>query len=181
VFVVFSGKGAGSYSVPATEDREVSSVTAPWTVTFQQGRGAPEAPVTFPELKSYTESDEFGIKYFSGVASYCSYFTLTATEGELFIDLGEVENLAEVWVNGEHCGLAWKAPYRVRITDAVQPGDNIVEVRVANVWPNRLIGDLQPDCPQKVTFTDARHFRPDDPLRPAGLLGPVKIMEKSYL
>lgn len=176
VFVVFSGKAEQSADVPQHVSADVASIDTPWTVRFQEKRGAP-AEAVFPELKSYTESSEFGIKYFSGVASYNNNFQLDGKPGELWIDLGEVANLAEVWVNGKYCGTVWKYPYRADISSAVHEGENTLELKVANVWSNRLIGDLQPDCPEKVTFTDTQHYKASDPLRTAGLLGPVKIME----
>ena len=177
VFIVFSGKGAKSRTIPAKVESEILTVEAPWTVSFQEKRGAPEGSVEFDTLKSYTEFSEFGIKYFSGVASYVNSFEAPATSGQVFIDLGQVENLAEVRVNGEYCGTAWKTPYRVDITEALVEGTNELELKVVNTWPNRLIGDEQPDCPKKVTYTDSRAYRADSPLRPAGLLGPVSVIE----
>ena len=68
----------------------------------------------------------------------------TAPEGTcLFLDLGRVQVLAEVIVNGKNLGILWKLPFRVEVTDAIHPGDNDLEIRVTNLWPNRLIGDEQ--------------------------------------
>ncbi len=176
VFVVFSGKAdSDSYSKPTVAETVAAEVSGPWNVAFQARRGAPETAV-FDELESYTESGEFGIKYFSGVADYTKTISLEGVEGRTVIDLGEVGNLAEVYVNGQYCGTAWKQPFRVDVTDAVKAGENELHVRVVNLWVNRLIGDEQPDCPEKITFTDARHYRADSPLLPSGLMGPVKII-----
>ena len=79
-------------------------------------------------------------------------------------------------VNGEAVGGAlWKPPYRADITDALTRGTNRIEVRVTNLWPNRMIGDLQPGTTQTYTFTDFRPFTKDSPLVESGLLGPVKL------
>jgi len=91
------------------------------------------------------------------------------------LDLGRVADLAEVYVNGEYCGAAWKEPYLVDISKAVKPGSNSLEVKVANVWVNRLIGDEQPGA-TRIGWTDARGFNGQEPLLPAGLLGPVKVI-----
>ena len=176
IFIVFSGKGRKSKSLPAKIESQIASVDTPWTVNFQEKRGAPADPVIFHKLQSYTESDVFGIKYFSGTASYKNIFTLPSVSGKVLIDLGQVENLAEVWVNGQYCGTAWKTPYRVDISSAAIEGENSLELKVVNVWPNRLIGDEQKECPQRVTYTDSRAYRADSPLRPAGLLGPVRLI-----
>ena len=127
-------------------------------------------------------NSEPGIKYFSGVASYNSKFT--APKGwksgqPLWIDLGEVRELAEVWVNGKPAGTAWHAPYRVDVSAEAKPGVNSLEVRVANLWVNRLIGDAQigpkPGA-TKITWTALPTYRADAPLRRSGLIGPVRVL-----
>jgi hypothetical protein len=94
----------------------------------------------------------------------------------LSLDLGQVASVAEVVVNGRMVGTAWKAPYRVDIGSAAKAGRNDLEVRVANLWVNRLIGDAQPGA-TKVTFTTVPTYRANAPLRPAGLLGPVELLQ----
>jgi len=175
VFVVFAGKGQSSLTVAPKTESTLATVETPWTVKFQAKRGAPEQ-ATFETLKSYTEFDEFGIKYFSGVASYNNTINVSAAEGQTILDLGEVQHTAEVWVNGVYCGRAWKQPYKVDITAAVKEGENQIEVKVANPWINRLVGDQQPNCPQVVAYADNRAATPTTPLEKSGLIGPVKII-----
>jgi len=176
VFVVFAGKGKSAESVPARAETVALTVDGPWEVAFQEKRGAP-ATATFDTLASYTDSDVFGIKYFSGIATYTKTVSLDATEGQVMIDLGNVADLAEVYVNEKYCGTAWKQPYCVDVTEALNVGDNKLEIKVANTWPNRLIGDEQPGV-ERVAWTDSRAYRAEDPLRPAGLLGPVRVIQK---
>ena len=136
-------------------------------------RGAPtSAEIT--TLGSYTESPDPGIKYFSGIASYTKAFEVQPEE-KMILDLGKVADLAEVYVNGEFCGTAWKEPYTVDITKALKAGVNTLEVKVANVWVNRLIGDEQPGA-IRIGWTDSRGFNGNEQLLSAGLLGPVKIV-----
>jgi hypothetical protein len=99
----------------------------------------------------------------------------------LWLDLGEVKNLAEIIVNGRSLGISWKKPFRVDITDALKPGANQIEIRVTNLWVNRLIGDQQPDVVNKkmITYTTMAFYKADSPLLPSGLLGPVKIVSLS--
>jgi hypothetical protein len=176
VFIVFAGKGKSAETVPARVETVALMVEGPWEVAFQEKRGAP-ATTTFEALGSYTDSDVFGIKYFSGIATYTKTVSLGAVDGQVLIDLGNVADLAEVYVNGKFCGTAWKQPYRVDVTEALNAGDNKLEVKVANTWPNRLIGDEQPGA-DRVAWTDSRAYRAEDPLRPAGLLGPVRVIQK---
>jgi hypothetical protein len=93
----------------------------------------------------------------------------------LRLDLGRVGDVAEVRVNGKLAGIAWKAPYRLDIGALVQPGRNNLEIRVANLWVNRLIGDEQPGA-QKIAFTSAKTYTSRAPLRPSGLIGPVTLL-----
>ncbi len=185
VFVVFAGEAdPEGFTLPRPVRTVLATVEGPWELSFQQGRGAPESAV-FDELKSWTESADFGIRYFSGVAEYTTSFHLGDFRGDageagsperLLLDLGKVGNLAEVYVNGEYCGTAWKEPFTVDVGGALSPGGNELRIRVANLWVNRLIGDEQPDCPEKITLTDARHYSADTPLLPAGLMGPVQVV-----
>jgi hypothetical protein len=60
----------------------------------------------------------------------------------IMLDLGVVKNFAEVTVNGKKFPVLWKPPFRLDITDAVKGKDAIdIEIKVTNLWPNRLIGD----------------------------------------
>lgn len=96
----------------------------------------------------------------------------------LLIDLGKVADVAEVWVNGQLAGTAWKAPYRVNIGTLVKKGDNLLEVRVADLWVNRLIGDAQPGA-KKVTYAPLSTYTAKAPLRASGLIGPVMLVSQS--
>jgi hypothetical protein len=121
-------------------------IAGPWRVTFPANLGAPPE-ITLDKLISWTEHSDAGVKYFSGMATYHKRFTIAAEAAvgikRLFLDLGRVLVLAEVVVNGKNLGVLWKLPFRVDITEAVHPGENDLEIRVTNLWPNRLIGDEQ--------------------------------------
>ena len=181
VFVVFSGTGdSDGLRLPREKRTELLTITGPWQVSFQEGRGAP-ASATFDRLVSYTESTDSGIRYFSGTATYTNAFTMdkrTLREGgRILLDLGSVKNLAEVSVNEQPMGILWKTPFLVDITDALKAGKNDIEVKVTNLWPNRLIGDEQPGVEERITYTSLPFYKSDDPLLPSGLLGPVKLFQ----
>jgi hypothetical protein len=93
----------------------------------------------------------------------------------LWIDLGEVKNLAEVTVNGKPLGIVWHKPYRVDVTGVLKPGANQLTIKVTNAWVNRLIGDQQPDATVKYTFTTVKPYKADSPVLASGLLGPVTV------
>ena len=179
VFVVFQSPATKTYvTLPAKTEKEIETIEGPWNVAFQRDRGAP-ATATFNNLASYTENTDTGIKYFSGTARYTKTITVPANAFEkgtqLWIDLGAVKDLAEVVVNGKSLGIVWKKPFRVEATSALKAGKNTVEIKVTNLWVNRLIGDQQPGTKQKITYTTMPFYKADSPLLPSGLLGPVMI------
>ncbi len=144
----------GNYSVRDNAGRNATmqisgigkplEITGPWTVKFPPNLGAP-AEITLPELKSLHRHDQAGVRYFSGTATYVKKFNVPASAKaagkRLYLDLGRVEVVADVKVNGKPAGNVWKPPYAVDVTDLVRAGENDLEIEVANLWPNRLIGD----------------------------------------
>ena len=165
--------------LPALKVNELATVNGSWTVSFQKDRGAP-ATATFDKLVSFTENTDEGIKYFSGTATYTKTITASADwfkkDEELWLDLGDVKNLAEVIVNGRSLGIVWKKPFRVNITSALKQGENKLEIKVTDLWVNRLIGDAQPNVTHKITYTTMPFYQANSKLLPSGLLGPVKII-----
>ena len=150
-------------------------ISAPWTVCFD-GPGAPEGKLSWNTLSSLTESSDPDIKYFSGTVTYSSCFTLSKKNmpSALSIDLGQVGQMADVYVNGEHVDFLWKAPYKTTFEGKLKPGKNTIEVKVVNLWVNRLIGDAQPGA-EKKAYVLMPFYRADSQLLPSGLMGPVKL------
>jgi hypothetical protein len=216
-FVVFrkqiatSGKIAGG-AKNFPELKLAGKIAGAWQVQFDPRWGGPNEPVTFTTLEDWTNRPEPGIKYFSGTAVYSKTFDapeLKTQNLKLFLDLGTVHALAEVWLNGKNLGVVWTAPWRVDISSAVKARGNKLEIKVTNVWANRLIGDEQQpaDCAfgrgdmgfggplkefpdwflkgqprpskERFTFTTWNYFTKDSPLVSSGLLGPVTVAAES--
>ena len=181
VFVVFRNPTSEtSHLLPEATKVNLASITGPWSLAFQPGRGAP-ASITVKELSDWSQSTDPGVKYFSGVGTYTK--TLQASPGwfrkgaRLWLDLGDVKNLAEVSINGKKLGQRWHAPYRLDITTAVKPGTNELKIEVVNAWVNRMIGDEQPGA-TKYTFADVKPYKANSPLLPSGLIGPVTVIRE---
>jgi hypothetical protein len=201
-FVVFrkSGpkKGTKGENVAALE--AVVRLEGPWEVSFDRKWGGPER-VAFEKLEDWTKRPEEGIVHYSGVASYRNSFVLEPSKKRLWLDLGTVHNLAAVSLNGRECGFVWCSPWRLEVTGAAVPGVNTLEVRVANLWVNRLIGDERHPSeeeygregnllrwpawlhrgtarpsPGRLAFATWKHYTRDSPLLPSGLLGPVRLL-----
>jgi hypothetical protein len=227
-FVVFriptAGRRRPGSNFTVLNERAV--IEGPWDVSFDPKWGGPEK-VVFQALKDWTLRPEDGIKYYSGLATYRKTFDLptavrlpvpsaekkevsknagvgkTAAEEAAvrwWLDLGVVKNLARVRLNGRDLGVVWCAPWRVDITGAIKAEGNQLEIAVANLWPNRLIGDerLPADCEYgkegnllrwpdwllkgeprpssgRRTFSTWKYFNMDSPLLPSGLVGPVTL------
>jgi len=159
-------------------ETQLATVDGSWNVSFQPERGAPPS-ITLDKLSSWSDNQDAGVKYFSGTGTYTKTIQAPADwfkkGAHLWIDLGDVKNLAAVTVNGKSLGIVWHAPYRVDASSALKPGANEVTIKVINAWVNRLIGDQQPDATTKYTFADVKPYKANSPLLPSGLLGPVQL------
>lgn len=200
-FVVFRRDGApGIMTDLVTKNFPVSEPVAPlegpWSVSFDPRWGGP-ASVIFEKLDDWSKRGEEGIRYYSGIAVYRKVFDLPeniAKGSDVYLDLGSVNNIARVHLNGTDLGVVWTAPWRVNITNAAHERGNHLEIEVANLWPNRLIGDEQlpkdgitkgllpewltggkPRTSGRYSFSTYEYYKKDSPLVSSGLLGPVVL------
>ncbi len=178
VFVVFRKPAkADSRALPKMMETKLETIEGSWKVSFQPDRGAPPS-TTLDKLASWSDNPDAGVKYFSGAGTYTKTIQAPADwfkpGAHLWIDLGDVKNLADVTVNGKPLGIVWHIPYRVDATSALKPGANELTIKVTNAWVNRLIGDQQPGA-EKYTFTVIHPYKANSPLLPSGLIGPVQI------
>jgi hypothetical protein len=152
-FVVFR-KGGRKLTVDGARKPErnwpeftpARKIDGAWKVTFDPKWGGPEKPVVFETLADWSRHATDGIKFYSGAAVYHKTFAVDPAVAGLpsvFLDLGQVEVIADVKLNGKVLGTLWKMPFRIDVTGCLKPGDNELEVRVVNLWCNRLIGDEQ--------------------------------------
>jgi hypothetical protein len=181
VFVVFrEAAKQEAFSLPKKTESDKGPIDGSWSVKFEPDLGAPPT-VTLEKLASWSDNSDAGVKYYSGTGTYTKTISAPADwfdKGtQLWLDLGDVKNLASVTVNGKDLGIVWHAPYRVDVTDALKAGANEITIKVTNAWVNRLIGDQQPGA-TKVTYADVKPYNAKSPLLPSGLLGPVHIYAK---
>jgi hypothetical protein len=185
-FVVFRRPiEADAYGNAKSNDPKLDAVAViegPWQVTFDSRWGGPSDPVEFAELDDWSRRPEDAIRYYSGTATYRTPFNApvdlaTGPDGrQVVLDLGRVENIASVTLNGEPLGVAWTEPFRVDATEHLRPGRNELVIEVTNLWPNRLIGDARRPRDERLTATNITKFKHDSPLLPSGLLGPVALL-----
>lgn len=180
-FVILDRNGLPSDGLvtPLKPLQPVADLSKDWDVNFPPREGAPDH-VHMDSLSSLTNSTDFGVQHFSGTASYKRTFefnpTPAAQSRRLVLDLGDVQVMAHVTLNGKDLGVAWKAPYQVEITGPVHPGTNKLSIDVADLWPNRLIGDASLPEDKRIGWSTWEPFKANMPLSPAGLIGPVQVM-----
>jgi hypothetical protein len=157
--------------------KQTQTLSGDWSVTFDSTLGGPEGTNIFLSLTDWIAHKDPAIQYYSGTAKYFKMFQWKPAtyDGRVFLDLGRVENIAEVFVNGISYGVAWTPPYRVEITKALKNGENELTIEVTNTWANRLIGDYHLPGEKRITNTTAPYRLAGKSLLPAGLLGPVTI------
>jgi hypothetical protein len=192
IIVVFNTEISDSKNGPATRNYSVfetlKEISGEWTVHFDPVWGGPGA-VTFPELMDWSKHSEEGIKFYSGTVIYHKTFNINfkpQKDKQYYLQLGSIKDvgIAEIKINGQDKGIVWTSPFRVKISDELLEGDNILEIKVVNSWYNRVAGDQT--FPDKMKYTstniDLKHdYRgkpiKEIPLESSGLLGPVTILE----
>jgi hypothetical protein len=186
VFVVFrrpiSTRTAGTARSNYPELHPLQGLKGPWQVEFDPKWGGP-ASVTFNRLVDWTKRPEWGIQHYSGAAHYRKNFVLRSgprAGSRIVLDLGEVHEVASVRVNGRDVGTVWTKPARIDITNFVHQGQNALEIKVVNLWPNRLIGDAELPAEKRLTETNVHKFSEKTPLYPSGLDGPVVLEQATY-
>jgi hypothetical protein len=176
---------AGGSSVPVAFDDipPARALEGPWRVSFDSVWGETSTQ-TFDELKSWTEHERVDVRHFSGVARYATEFDVPAAwlggDAKLFLDLGRLWAVGEVYLNGQSQGILWQPPFRLDITEVAKRGSNVLEIEVANTWANRLIGDAHLPADQRRTRTNITRSGgkawKEKALIESGLLGPVRLV-----
>jgi hypothetical protein len=93
----------------------------------------------------------------------------------LELDLGEVHDVAEVWINGKKVDTLLMRPYRVNVAPYLKAGSNHFEVVVINTLRNRLVGDGLSGDPHFVMFQRRIFFMP------SGMIGPVRLLPEARI
>lgn len=160
-----------------TETKTIQNIEGGWTVQFDPGYGGPKNAVAFATLTDWTVNPDSSIRYYSGTASYLKKINYhSAQKNEtVWLNVGVVNNLSEVFVNGISCGVAWSPPFRVDVTKALKEGENRIRIDVVNTWNNRLVGDSRLPQDKRITSTVYPFKWENKPLLAAGLIGPVVL------
>lgn len=186
-FSVLGGK-PGGYTLESSAGKNYSftigentstAIPGPWKLTFS-GLSAP-ASCTLPTLGSLSTHADDRVRYFSGRITYGTTWNMPpdfiGTNRAVYLDLGQVNELAQVEVNGKSCGIWWQPPFCQEVTQQLRPGPNEIQVTVVNSWVNRLIGDAKLPEAERTTWTSFQQYQGNEALRPSGLLGPVRLCE----
>lgn len=174
----FARSSDEEHPLPA-ELPDIDLSAAVWTLQFDPAWG-PAEPIRLKELRSWTQFEDPEIRYYSGSATYSTTIELPDhRSGWLYtLDLGNVQELCQVRINGRDAGTWWFPPFRGEIGNLLRSGGNQLEVTVYNLWPNRLIGDGRLEAEQRRTRTNVSKFNGEDAekhMRVSGLIGPVRL------
>jgi len=118
-------------------------IDGPWNITFEKGAPSIPAPATMPVLQSWTTLQDTMARYFSGTASYETTFDVPAdmaNSKNFRIDLGDVREMAEVYINDRLIGRTWSVPFELDVPSGIlKPAGNKLTVKVTNLDANRMI------------------------------------------
>ncbi|GBU08820.1 hypothetical protein AwDysgo_21510 [Bacteroidales bacterium] len=177
-FVVFRNSGkpiAGTINFP-NPSKEIELKLA-WNVEFN-GKLTNPAPIQLDQLKDLATSADELVKYFSGNMIYTTSFDFdqeSAKGEDVYLNLGEVNKMAKVWINDQYVGGVWTPPYSLNISSALKQGPNALRIDVVNTWTNRMIGDKIVAPEKRETWAGQNTYSPDSPLQKSGLIGPVRL------
>jgi len=162
------------------DNTDTIDISGNWEMSFDTEMGGPDS-YQLEKLISWTDIDIEGIKYYSGKASYTRDFSVsgdTFDKGtEAFVVFEDIQEMAQVFVNGEDCGIVWTPPYKARITPYLKSGNNKITVHVINNWNNRIVGDLKNLVMKPFTSTNVKNrFNQSSPLLKSGLVGKAEII-----
>lgn len=149
-----------------------------WEISFDPALGGP-GNVRFDELADWTSRPEPSIRHYSGAAIYRKSFGLPSAPPagrRVLLDLGNVRDICEITLNGRPLGVCWNPPFRVDVTGLLRQADNLLEVKVVNLWANRVIGDAGLPPEKRLTRTNITRLSAQSPLEPSGMTGPVRIL-----
>ena len=155
----------------------VKNISESWNLKFDESYGGPKQSISMEKLTDWTSSPDSNMKYYSGTAVYAKIIQLKKKElkQNLYLNVGEIHDLASVKINGKELGVIWTQPHRINISSAIKKGKNLIEIALTNTWHNRLMGDHALPQDKRITQTTAPYRLEGNPLLPAGLLGPVTI------
>jgi hypothetical protein len=168
-------------SFTASEPLIQRTIGCQWKIRFSESWG-PQEVLETDTLISWSDYDDERVKFYSGAAGYTGSFQVSAEElagRKILIDLGNVQEIASLKINGKDAGISWIAPFMHDVTGLVHEGDNMISIAVVNSWVNRLVGDGGKAPEERFTQTNVMKFEGPDRyeyLRKSGLLSGVKLL-----
>lgn len=175
VFCILSNNLPDDLQKQVISCEELQTIDKIWTVSFEKTGKT----IKSDSLFDWTASDDNTIKYYSGHATYTTEFkvhSLKFKDNRYTLELGNVCDIASIYVNDIYCGTAWLSPYSIDITDALKKGKNTLRIDVVNTWANALLGSDNGTPPFENIWTNGKYRMAEKKLLPAGLLGPVKLI-----
>ncbi|MDN3594842.1 glycosyl hydrolase [Zunongwangia endophytica] len=176
LFIIFKGntsKSEVSRGQNWNSYTQIKKLDEQWNLSFAKEYNGPKKSLDINQLFDWSTSSNDSIKHYSGTAVYSKEFRFESNAKNVWLNLGEFSDIAEVFLNGENVGVVWTFPHRINISKLLKKGNNTLEIKITNTWRNRLIGDHNLPEKERLIWTTAPYRLDGEDLLPAGLLGPV--------
>ncbi|WBL24677.1 glycosyl hydrolase [Zunongwangia sp. HGR-M22] len=157
------------------EFENLDNLDEKWILSFEKKYYGAEKNIRIDQLFDWSDSENDSIKYYSGTSVYKKEFVFKGKTDDIWLNLGEFSDIAEVILNGKNVGVIWTFPHRINVSKALKNGNNKLEIKITNTWRNRLIGDHKLSEKKSLSWTTAPYRLNGEKLLPAGLIGPVKL------
>lgn len=174
MFVVFKKPTNEKQSSTAYQPEKKALQMNSWKVTLERDNSV---ELNRTELFDWSKEEDKRLKYYAGTAVYETTFNWDSNKTDnILLDLGEVYDIAEVFLNGINCGTVWTFPNRTDISKALRKGENELKIRVVNGWTNRMKGYYDNEVDDPTIWTNTPNWIENFPLQKSGLLGPLNVI-----
>lgn len=173
-------------------DGKTEKIKGEWSLAFLDGGPVLPPPVKLDVPVDWTTFDGDTYKNFSGTAKYSVSFSRPMNGYDLLLDLGKVNETAEVIVNGKRIATLIGPEFSTVIPASALKENNRLDIIVANLMANRIAYMDRNNLPWKKFYNTNMPARRRENTRnglfdasgwkplPSGLSGPVTITPVSF-
>ena len=111
---------------------------AEWKVSFADSFSYPDFNEILPVREVVMVNTIDGYEDKCGTVSYETVFSVEEADGDVFLDLGTVYEIAEVFVNNKSAWVKLCPPYVFDLTGLVEQGENLLRVEVTNTLGTQI-------------------------------------------
>jgi hypothetical protein len=163
LLIVFEKTSEGDFYEPLEPATGGKEIPGPWKLKLHHMNGS-KRQVEVDALTDLLDIAE--AKDFAGTVIYEKHFDMGQTDG-LQIDLGKVQGVTELILNGTSLGTRWYGVHVYNIGDALREGENVLTIKLTTIIGN-YVKSLK-DNPVAQRWTGRQEYYP------MGVFGPVRL------